>query len=345
VLTGSVQRINDDIIVVARLVDVKDGSRVWVQTYRRQLDDLFDIENDIAESIIGAILGHVKLSNAKLARSLPTMKLDAWGLEQKAYHFWLTNFSQEGILDACDYLRKALKLEPNAASARAALGMLLAQQLTSRTCEDYQACADEARELVQQAYEQAPDDIDVLENAGVIWQNLGESELANKALRKAISLAPFNLITRGYLALLLGFTGDKDGIVEAEQIIEENFATAPNHPATSYWNFFLAVLEQRKGNHEKAAELAQKSLDEQPYWAHSYYIKANALCVKGEFDEARQVLKMADLINPNLSVELYMDNVRIIVGNDEIAQCFFYGLGRLLAIDADAKIEQEAQQD
>jgi len=335
VLTGSVQRLNDDIIVVARLVDVKDGSRVWVQTYRRQLDDLFDIENDIAESIIGAILGHVKLSNAKLARSLPSMKLDAWGLEQKAYHFWLTNFSQQGVLDACEYLRQALELEPDAASARAALAMLLAQQLTSRTCDDYQACADEARQLIQQAYEQAPDDIDVLENAGVVWQNLGEPELANKALRKAISLAPFNLITRGYLALLLGFTGDKDGIAEAEKIIEENFATAPNHPATSYWNFFLAILEQRKGNHPKAAEFAQKSLDDQPYWAHNYYIQANSFCIDGEFEEARKVLKMADMINPNLNVELYMENVRIIVGDDEKSLSFFYGLRRLLAIDAE----------
>lgn len=337
VLTGSVQRLEDDIIVVARLVDVQDGSRVWLQTYRRQIDDLFDIENDIAECIVGAILGQVKLSNAMLARSLPNMKLDAWGLEQKAYHFWLTSFTLEGILEACNYLRQAIELEPQAASSKAALSMLLVQQLTARTCDDYKSCANEARVLIQEACELAPDDIDVLENAGVVWQNLGEPELANKALRKAINLAPFNLITRGYLALLLAFTGSEDDLLEAQQIIDENFATAPNHPSTAYWNFFLAILEQRLGNHTKAAELAQKSLDDQPFWPHNYFIIANSFCVDGDFDSALGLLEKAKAVNPYLNAELYIDNVRTIVGDDEIAINFVYGLKRLIAVQTSAE--------
>ncbi|RBP51567.1 hypothetical protein [Arenicella xantha] len=326
VLTGSLRHKDDRIRVIAQLSDINANAEIWAQTYDRKIQDLFEVQQDIAKCIVGAVLGEVKLAETMFAGSLPEQSLDAWGLVQKAFHFWLTNFTPDGILKACDYLRQAIKIDPNYASARASLAMLLAQQMTTRICEDYEACADEARALIETAYQQSPNDIDVLENAGVVWQNIGESRRAELALRRVVQMAPLNLISRGYLALLLAFTGDEADVEEAEQLILENFATAPKHPSAPYWNFFLAVVELRHKNYEQVISLTKKSLIQQPGWVHNYFLMANAHCELGDESSAIIAIENAATINPHLTSQLFAENVYRIVGGQEHASWFVDGL-------------------
>lgn len=326
VLTGSLRHKDDRIRVIAQLSDMHSNAEIWAQTYDRKIEDLFEVQQDIAKCIVGAVLGEVKLAETIFAGALPVQKLDAWGLVQKAYHFWLTNFTPEGILKADSYLRQAIKIDPEYASARAALAMLLAQQMTTRICADYEACVQEASELIETAYQQAPNDIDVLENAGVVWQNIGESRRAELALRRVVQMAPLNLIARGYLALLLAFTGSDADVAEAEQIILENFATAPKHPSAPYWNFFMAVVQQRYGNQEEVIALTKKSLIQQPGWVHNYFLMANAHCELGDESAAIIAIENAATINPLLTAQLYAENVYKIVGGPENAAAFIDGL-------------------
>ena len=325
-LTGSLQRMRERIRVIARLTDVGTDSTVWTQTYNRELEDLFEVQHEIARSIVAAILGQVRLTESALAKRTPDRQLDAWGLLQKAYHFWLTNFSIEGMTDAIGYLRRAIELAPDYPAPRAALAMLFAQQMTTRVCEDYDAVAVEASEMIEQAYRLAPNDIDVLENAGVVWQNLGASERAIAALRHGIELAPLNLISRGYLAMTLGFTGDDADAREAKQLLEENLEIAPKHPSVPYWRFFMAVTEQKLGNYEESVQLCTRSLQGQPYWVHNYFLMANAHCVLGNTAAAERDLASAAAINPYLTPQLYVANVMRICGSNVVAGAFVRGL-------------------
>jgi len=326
VLSGSLQRAGSRVRVIARLTEISRHSEVWTHTYDRELEDLFEVQHDIAQSIVGAVLGEMKLAEILLANRVPDHQLDAWGLVQKAYYFWLTNFTVEGILRACDYLRRALEIDPDYAAARAALAMLLAQQMTARICPDYQAVVREAAEMIEAAYRLAPNDIDVLENAGVVWQNLGDSDRAIRALRHGISLAPLNLISRGYLALALAFTRGQEGAREAEQLLAENHAIAPKHPSTPYWHFFHAVAAQALGHYEESIDLCQKSLLGQPGWIHTYYFLANGYCMVNDIDAARRSLATAAQINPMLTPRLHLENVERITGNGGYSETFVGGL-------------------
>lgn len=327
ILTGSLRRSGDRIMVIAQLTDTKNQSEIWAQTYDRQVKDIFDVQHDIAKCIVGAVLGEVKLAETTIAGSVPAHQLDAWGLVQKAYHFWLTSFTPEGLMQACEYLQQAIDLDPNYSSARAALAMLLTQQINSRICADYDSALSDARTLIETAYQQSPNDIDVLENAGVVWQNLGDAHRANLALRRVIEMAPLNLIARGYLALLLGLTGSEDEAREAQQLIDENFATAPKHPSAPYWNFFAAIADQRLGQQELAIKLAKKSLIGQPGWVHNYFVIANGHCVLGDIDAAKIAIENALTINPFLTAQLYAENVYRICGADTAqAEAFTGGM-------------------
>ena len=148
------------------LYDAVQDRDIWAQQYDREIEYIFDVQHDIAKRIVGAILGEVKMAESLMAQDTPTQQLDAWGLVQKAYFFWLSSFSPEAMLEACELLRKAIKIDPDYATAKAALAMILANQMTIRIAPDYDAAAKEASEVIESAFKQAPNDVDVLENAG-----------------------------------------------------------------------------------------------------------------------------------------------------------------------------------
>jgi len=305
VLSGNLQRIGDRIQVTAQLTDIDTETEIWARTYKRDIEDVFEVQHDIARCIVGTVLGEVKFAQTSFAEEIPYHQLDSWGLVQKAYHFWLTAFSQKGVEEASNYLKQAIRISPDYARAHAALAMLLAQQLIAGTSKDYEQCRVEARRHVEKAYRLAPSDIEVLENAGIAWMHLGEGRRATLALRSAIKIAPLNLIARGYLALVLAATAGKDGAHEAINILEQNFNTAPKHPSAPYWNYFRALAEQRLGNQEVAIEYAQQSLADQPGWLHNHLLIANAKCLLGDIEAARDSLENIKRINPYLTADLY----------------------------------------
>lgn len=325
-LTGSLRRADNRIRVIAQLVETGTDTQVWTETFDRQLEDLFEVQHEIAESIVAAILGEVKLAETLLANKVPSHQLDSWGLMQKAYHFWLTNFTVERMLQACECLRQAIEIDPGYANARAALAMLLAQQMTSRVCQDYDAVALEAEQLIETAYSQAPNDVEVLENAGVVWQNLGQGKRAIKALRHGLDLAPLNLISRGYLAMTLAFVESKAGAEEARDILASNFKIAPAHPSLPYWHYFQALAEQCLGNQERAIDEAEESLQGQPGWVHNYFVIANAQCTLGDPGAASKAIDQALAINPFLTAALYVENVNRITGNPSLSKPFIGGI-------------------
>ncbi len=333
VLTGSLQRQGERIRVVGQLTDVDADNEIWAHIYDRNIEDLFEVQADIARSIVGAILGEVRLAETRLMHKTPEHQLDAWGLVQKAYYFWLNAFSPQGIFDACDYLRQALVIDPEYATANAALAMLLTQQMNARICKDYEACATEAEELMEKAYLLAPNDIDVLENAGVTWMNIGQGLRAQRALRHSLELAPLNLVARGYLALALALTGGEAGAQEARELIDDNLATAPKHPSVPYWYFFQSIAEQYLGNHDDSIELAGKCLTRQPEWVHGWLVIANSQCEKDDLEAANVAIQNAAAINPYLTVPLYAQNVYRITGSQEKALPFVGGFARQGMID------------
>jgi adenylate cyclase len=324
-LTGSLRIDGKRMRVIANLTEPRSDSLVWSGTYNKEIEDLFEVQYDIARCIVGAILGEVRLAESELAEKLPEQQLDAWGLLQKAYYFWLSHFTLENVYKAADCLRKAIELDPGYAAPKAALAMLLSQLTTNRVCADHEAAIEEIRVVADEAYHLAPNDANVLESLGVAWQNIGEGRRAINAFRLALELTPLNLICRGYLAMTQSFVGGRQGAIEAKLILTENFSIAPHHPSAPWWYWFLAIAEQSLGQYDASREHCEKSLLGQQDWVHSYYFLANALCELGKEEEAKIQIQIAGKVNPMYNVDLYVDNLRLISGSDELARPFYSG--------------------
>ncbi len=327
VLTGSFQRQGDRMRLMAELTDAFNGEQLWASTYDRELVDLFAVQAEVSMAIVGAIGGELKLANTRIAYEAPTKSLDAWGLVQKAYNFWLTSFTPQDYDLSLSLLRKAVKIDPLYAGARASLAMILSQRAVNGLSQDeFNKDRDEALEMIEEAVRLEPKDITVLENAGLVWTHHGHGLRARQALRHAVELSPLDLIAWGYLGLNLGWIGQGEDLEEAVEILNRLLKVAPKHPSTPYWNYFLSSALLRQGKVEEAEAAAQAVVKLQPSFYLAWISLANIYGQLGNNEKAREVADQSLAINPLLSLQMAADNMRVVSMSDEAVEPLISGL-------------------
>lgn len=326
VLTGILRRAGNRIRVIAELTDAIPKTQLWSATYDRDLEDLFAVQEEIAKDIVSATGGELIRAGAELASHSPPESLDAFGLVQKAYHFWNAAFNREGVEDAMNLLRRAVSLDPGYAAAHAFLGLYLIQRVVNAFSEDLEKDRAEALAAVKRATELAPREPTVLENAGLVWFNCGEHEKSVQTLRRCVTLAPFDLVAWGYLGLSLGWAGDLDEAHEAVRILDHLLVDTPNHPSVPYWLSFKINACATVGDLEAAEDAARRSIALQPLYSLSQIAHANILGLMGRCDEARQAMDGALAINPGVTAAVYRSEMLVITGSDARATCQLAGL-------------------
>jgi serine/threonine protein kinase len=326
VLTGSLRRAGDRIRVMAELTDATSGEQLWVKTYQRGIEDVFAVQEAIAQEIVGATGGAVIRAGSETASRATPESLDAWGLVRKAYHFWNHAFTPEGVEDALNLLRRAVELDPNYAAARAFLGLYLLQRTVNFISPDPVKDATEALEAAERAIALAPRDPEVLENAGLVYFNTGRYEDAVAALLRAVDIAPFNLVAWGYLGLAYGWTGEPPQVVEGQKILDRLLKTAPEHPSVPYWLYFKVAGCMRLGHHEEALEAARRSTTLQPHFYIARLSYANVLGVMGDTAGAMDEIARVLSINPAITPRAYADAVMLLSRSAERAEKHLAGL-------------------
>jgi len=327
VLTGSFQRHGDRMRLMAELTDAITGEQMWASTYDRELKDLLTVQGEVSEAIVGAISGELKLANTRIAFEAPTQRLDAWGLVQKAFNFWLTSFTQEDYAKSMALLRKAVSIDPEYAGARASLAMILSQRtINGLSGENFEKDRAEALEMIETAVKLGPNDITVLENAGLVWTHHGYTQRARDALQHAIKLAPLGLIAWGYLGFNLGWSGNAKQKEEALSIYERLMTIAPKHPSTPYWNYFKMAPLVAMERFDEALHASDLVIEAQPQFYINYIARANIFGRLGEHEKAREALQTWLAINPCQTPELAAATIRGICTSDELAEPFLCGL-------------------
>ncbi|KAA9134120.1 tetratricopeptide repeat protein [Marinihelvus fidelis] len=325
-LTGSFQRAGERMRLMVELCDATTGDQLWASTYDRQIKDLFDVQGEVSKSIVAAIGGQVKLADTRIAYDAPTDNLDAWGLVQKAFNFWLTHFSPQDYETSLKLLRKAVALDPQYAAARASLSMILSQRVINAVSQDPEADTRESLEMIEEAFRLGPRDLTVLENAGLVWTHHGEGLRAREALRLAVDIAPLDLMAWGYLSMNLGWTGNEAETREAVAIADRLLAMAPKHPSRPYWHYFRGSALNRLGDLEGAAKAANQALEDQPAFNIAYILLANVLALGGDLDGARAAYAASLQINPFLGPEFAIQRMKTVCMSEEAAEPMYRGL-------------------
>jgi len=326
VLTGSVRRAKDRIRVTAELTDAADRTQLWSDVYQRQLDDLFAVQEEIAESIVIAFGGELLRAEWRRARHRPTDNLDAWGLVQKAKAQNLP-INREATGAALQLAREAIAIDPAYAGAHACLASTLMQRVINGLSEQPDEDRTSALAAVERAAELAPDDPTVLRTLGNVLSNCGEHGKAVRALRRAVEIAPFDFHSWGRLGRTLAYGGDSEELREGQAVLDRILAAAPNHPMVPYWQYFKANACVREGRYEDAARFARLSVEAQPGYSGAWVTLANALGELGRIDDAQQAMNRALRANPAMTPQHLAAQIRTLAGGrEELADKSLSGL-------------------
>jgi TolB-like protein/DNA-binding SARP family transcriptional activator/Tfp pilus assembly protein PilF len=121
-LEGSVRRASDRVRIAAQLIDADSGHHLWAQSYDRRLGDLFDLQDEITHTIVGAI--EPQLSRAEQQRALRKRpeSLDGWDLSLRGL-FHLRRGAKQDLAEAERLLTEAARMDPTASYAQSLIAL------------------------------------------------------------------------------------------------------------------------------------------------------------------------------------------------------------------------------
>jgi TolB-like protein len=167
VLEGSVRKDKDKLRITAQLINIADGYHIWSQTYERTSNDVFAVQNELAQAIVGKLKPQLLAASGQTLVHQGTSNPEAYDAYLRGKHDY---FSQDEATSrrSVEMLRRATTLDPNFARAHAALAQVLANRL------NYIAASDEHA---------AKEGFSAVERALALDPTLGEAYLARARLR------------------------------------------------------------------------------------------------------------------------------------------------------------------
>src|SRR6478672_576828 len=121
VLEGSVRKAGNRVRVTGQLIDAANGNHLWAEKYDREVADIFALQDDITNRVIGSVSPQILVAEAARVERKPPHSIDAWDLVmQSVPHMW--RMSTQEHARAQELLRKAIELDDNYAHAHALLG-------------------------------------------------------------------------------------------------------------------------------------------------------------------------------------------------------------------------------
>ena len=190
-LKGSVRRAGDRVRIVATLVDGESGRQVWSETYDHVLEDIFEVQDEVAQKIVATLVG--KIERADLERSMrKDTDLSAYECVLRGrYYFGDWKGTEENVRRAGEMFERAIELDPRYAAAYSGLASVFYQQWKFGWADDLEAAGDKSIELARKAIElDANDSFAHLVLSSCYWRFKRNFELARSQYEKAVELNP-----------------------------------------------------------------------------------------------------------------------------------------------------------
>jgi len=274
VLEGSVRKAGNRMRISVQLIKVADGYHLWSETYDRTLEDIFAVQDDIAQSVLKEL--RTTLMGAVKGRSADP---EAHRLFLQARHL-IERFTQEDTTKGIGYLKEALALEPAFALAWAELGRAYSEEANW----GWASAADgfeRAREALARALALEPDLPEG--HAGMGWiQMVLERDWrgAEASFRRALELAPGNAFALHQASNLAGNIGRFDEAIElARRSVEQD-------PLSASAYFFFGTTLWTADRPAEAITALRKSLELAPQRAGARAFIALNLLAQGQGEEA-----------------------------------------------------------
>jgi len=285
VLQGSVRRAGNRVRVTVQLVDLKNGFQLWSERYDRQMEDIFEIQDDIAR----AIAERFKVTLGSGARR-STANVEAYELYLKGRHLWHQR-SPATLRAAIKSFEQAIQIDPEYALAYSGLadshGIL--QFYGWMPPEEGRKPAHDA---MMRAVSLAPDLWEVHFSRGFysvyferMWQDSGPH------FKKALKINPRSSLAHAYYGLFLLTAG------RSEEAVPYGARACELDPLSPVIHCVTTPICLNTGRYQEAERRASNALEMQPDYLFALWVRSLALSGLGRHEEAIASMERAVMLS------------------------------------------------
>jgi serine/threonine protein kinase/Flp pilus assembly protein TadD len=303
ILEGSVRKYQDNLRITVQLIDVLNDRQLWAETYKGKLEDVFDIQEQVAKQIVDAMVLRLTPTEKIVLTKRSTVNADAFDCYLRGRDF-LYRRTKNGVQFAIQLFQKAIEMDPRYAAAYAGLGEAYATLHYDYDTKDI--WIDKAIESCLKALMYDATLSEAYSALGLAYMSRKSLEEGISAAQKAIDLDPKNFTSYWILGRIYHIA-DRDR--DAAQMYIKAIELNPNFH-TAYGD--LRVVYDRLGEKEKHDEILNRLLQIYPVYlaqhpddarSHIYY--AIDLAHVNRVDEAKREAEKALELSPGDSLMMY----------------------------------------
>ncbi|RXT57696.1 CadC-family transcriptional regulator [Bosea sp. Tri-44] len=304
VLEGSVRKSGNKVRITGQLIDATTGTHLWAERFEGMLDDIFDLQDRIAESVVGAIAPQLERAEIERAKRKPTESLDAYDYYLRGTAK-LHSGTREAIEAALPLFYMATELDPEFASAYGMAAWCHLWRKVNGWMVDRPREIAEGVRLARQAVEFGRDDAVALTRAGhALGHFTGDLDGGIALIDRAVLLNP-NLAAAWFLGgFLRALNGEP---VSALEHFEHAVRLSPLDPEIFRMQVGMALAHFFAGHFDSAVAWAEKAAGNLPSLLVAAAVMAASHALSGRANEARQAMERMHALDPSMRIAKLKD--------------------------------------
>jgi TolB-like protein len=299
VLEGGVRQAGDRIRITAQLIDAATGVHLWADRFEGKAKDVFDLQDQVTASALGAIAPKLEQAEIERAKRKPTENLNAYDFFLRgmaSFHRW----TKEANSEALRLFYKAVELDPEFASAYGMAAWCYNQRQAHGWMTNRVQVVAEAVRLARQAVELGRDDAVALCTGGYGLARLGlDFEAGAFFIDRARTINP-NLAAAWYFSgLARVHLGDPETAIAH---LAHVMRLSPLDPIIFMMEYGMAIAHFIAGRTDEATSWAERALREKPNCHPALRVAAASHAFAGRLDCARNALARLRALDPALRI-------------------------------------------
>jgi len=293
---------NDRIRVTAQLIEVGTDTHLWSETYTRELDDIFAVQDEIANAIVTALKVTLASEDEAPIHSQATISVDAYNKFLMGRHLW-NQRSPKSLLAATTPLKEAVAIDPAYADAWAALAdaYVLIPEYNAGSIQKFIPLAQDA---IDKALKINPASAHALSTSAYTkFMYAYDFKGAHADFSRAIEIDPAYATAHQWYGELLAVERKIDAALKELELARQLDPLSPIIPHVMGW--ILTDTTRR----EEAYQYYQDALDLDPYFQSTIGNLVTLNMMTGRFDSARErCLELSRLVGFDPTSELAIIN-------------------------------------
>jgi TolB-like protein/DNA-binding SARP family transcriptional activator len=295
VLEGSVRKAANRVRINGQLIDAATGAHLWADRFDGALEDIFDLQDRVAASVVGAIAPKLEQAEIERTKRKPTESLDAYDYFLRGMacvHRW----TREANAEALQHFERAIQLDSDFAAAYAMAARCYSQRKVSGWVVDRLQEIAETERLARRAAALGKDDAVALTTAGIaLAYVVGALDDGDAMIERGLVLNPnwaWAWLFSGWAKVWLG-----EPEVAVERIARA-MRLSPQDPQFFNMRTGMAWAHFVAGGYAESASWAQSALREQPTYVSALRLLAASSALLGRPADAERAMAMLRQLDP-----------------------------------------------